>query len=68
MERLNNYYADASLLEGEDTYDVKGDISNDSFQMFDNCTQPIFEYHSDTMPPKEVIRLGTNLLNFSLRY
>ena len=67
MDRLTNYYADASLLEGKDTYGVKGDISTDSFQMFDNCTQSIFEAHSDTMPPKEVIRLETALLNFSLR-
>ena len=38
MERLTNYYADASLLEGEDTYGIKGEISTDSYQMFDNCT------------------------------
>ena len=36
--RLINYYADASLLEGEGTY---------SFQMFDNCTQSIFEARGD---------------------
>ena len=38
MVRLTNYFADYSLLEGEDTYGIKGDISTDSFQMFDNCT------------------------------
>ena len=56
---LTNYYDDDSLLEGEDTY---------SFQMFDNCTQSIFEARGDTMPPKEGIRLETALLNFSLCY
>ena len=54
---LTNYYADASLLEGEGTY---------SFQMFDNCTRSIFEARGDTMPPKEVIHLETALINFSL--
>ena len=54
---LTNYYADASLLEGEGTY---------SFHMFDNYTRSIFEARGDTMPPKEVIRLDTPLLNFSL--
>ena len=67
MERLANYYADASLFEGEDTYGIKGAISTDSFQMFDNCTRSIFEARGATMPPKEVIRLETALLNFSLR-
>ena len=42
MGRLTNYYYDDSLLGGEDTYDVKGDISTDSFQMFDNCARSIF--------------------------
>ena len=36
MERLTNYYANASLLEGEEIYGVNGDISNVSFQIFDN--------------------------------
>ena len=42
---LTNYYADASLLEGEGE-------STYSFQIFDNCTQSIFESPSYTMPPK----------------
>ena len=56
MERMTNYYADASLIEGKDTYGVKGDIFTDSFQFFDNCTRSIFEACCDTMLPKEVIR------------
>ena len=67
MEITTNYYSDASLLEGENNYGVTGEISTKSFQMFDNCTQSIFEAHSDTMPPKEVIHLKTSLLNFYLR-
>ena len=67
MERMTKNYADASLLEGEDTYVVKGKISADSFQMFDNCTRSIFKARSDTMPPpKECIRIDTSLLNFYL--
>ena len=55
MERLTNYYTDDSLLDGKDNYGVKGEISTFSFQMFDNCTQYIFEARSHTMTPKEVI-------------
>ena len=66
MDRLTNYYADASLLVGKNTYGVNGDISTNSFQMFDNCTLSIFKALSDTMPPNEFIRLDTDLLNFSL--
>ena len=54
---LTNYYADASLLEGKDTY---------SFQMFDNCTRSIFEARGGNMLPKEVLYVETALLNFSL--
>ena len=66
MDILTNYYADASLLVGKNTYGVNGEISTNSFQMFDNCTLSIFKALSDTMPPKEVIRLDTDILNFSL--
>ena len=52
MERPTNYYADASLLEGEDTYGFKGDISKDLFQFFDICTLFIFEDRGGTMLPK----------------
>ena len=64
MKRLNNYYADYPLLEGEDIYGVKGDISTDSFQIFDKCTQSIFEARSNTMIPKEIMCLDTDLINF----
>ena len=67
IEILTNYYSDASLLEGEYAYGVKRDISTDSFQSFDNCTQSIFEARGDTMSPKEFICLDTALLNFSIR-
>ena len=36
--------------------------------MFDNCTQSIFKTCDYTMTPKEIIRLGMDLLDFSLRY
>ena len=52
MERLTNYYADVSLLEGKDAYGINGDISTDSFKFFDKCTQSTFEACDDTMPPK----------------
>ena len=66
MDRLTNYYADASLIVGKNTYGVNGEISTNSFQMSDNCTLSIFKARGDTMPPKEVIHLDTYLLNFSL--
>ena len=66
MEILTNYYVDASLLEGKDAYGVKEEISTDSFQMFNNFTRSIFKTFSDTMPPKEVIRMDTFLIKFSL--
>ena len=66
MERLPNYYADASIHKGKDTYGVNEDIYTDSFQMFDNCNRSIFEVYGDTMLPKEFIGLYTTLINFSL--
>ena len=66
MERLTNYYADSSLIEYKDAYSVKGDISTDSFQMFDNCTRSIFKSRGDTISPKKVICLETAVLNISL--
>ena len=68
MERLTNYYADASLLEDEDTYGVYGYISTESFQILDNCTRSIFKALSDTMPPEEVICPDTALPDFSLSF
>ena len=37
LDILTNDCAYDSLLEGEDIYGFKGDISADSFQMLDNC-------------------------------
>eukprot|EP00566_Odontella_aurita_P002104 CAMPEP_0113543468 /NCGR_PEP_ID=MMETSP0015_2-20120614/10174_1 /TAXON_ID=2838 /ORGANISM="Odontella" /LENGTH=1074 /DNA_ID=CAMNT_0000443629 /DNA_START=285 /DNA_END=3508 /DNA_ORIENTATION=- /assembly_acc=CAM_ASM_000160 len=76
MERLANYYVDASLLEDEAQAQEREQgvesvhsiaASVDSFKMFDDCIQRIFEARGKAMPPKEVIRLETALLNFSLR-
>ena len=39
----------------------------DAFSKFDNCVQTIYKARGSSMPPKEVIRLQTALLNFSLR-
>jgi len=39
----------------------------DAFHMFDRCIQRVYTAKGSSMPPKEVIRLQTALLNFSLK-
>ena len=39
----------------------------DAFHMFDRCIQKVYTARGSSMPPKEVIRLQTALLNFSLK-
>ena len=39
----------------------------DAFHMFDRCIQKVYTARGTSMPPKEVIRLQTALLNFSLK-
>ena len=68
MDRLSNYYADEELLDEADTNDVKKSMFNDSFPLFENCVQQVFNARGPKLASKEVIRLQTALLNFSLKF
>eukprot|EP00560_Eucampia_antarctica_P001657 CAMPEP_0197835270 /NCGR_PEP_ID=MMETSP1437-20131217/25280_1 /TAXON_ID=49252 ORGANISM="Eucampia antarctica, Strain CCMP1452" /NCGR_SAMPLE_ID=MMETSP1437 /ASSEMBLY_ACC=CAM_ASM_001096 /LENGTH=1019 /DNA_ID=CAMNT_0043440573 /DNA_START=48 /DNA_END=3107 /DNA_ORIENTATION=+ len=72
MERLANYYADEILLNEPHTNQTNhGDnqktLHNDAFQIFHDCIQAVFQARGPNMPAKEIIRLQTALLNFSLK-
>jgi vacuolar protein sorting-associated protein 35 len=67
MDRLANYYADEELLDEADTNEVKKSVARDSFQMFEECVQKVFEARGPKLVSREVIRLQTALLTFSLK-
>lgn len=68
MDRLSNYYADELLLnDEEDTEGVKTSVMLDSFEMFDECIRSVFEARGAKISAKEVIRLESSLLDFSLK-
>ena len=67
MDRLANYYADEELLDEQDTNQVKKAMAMDSFPMFEVCVQNVYNARGPKLMPKEVIRLQTALLNFSLK-
>lgn len=66
MDRLANYYADEELLDEADTNEVKKSVARDSFPMFEDCVQKVFHARGPKLVSREVIRLQTALLNFSL--
>eukprot|EP00985_Skeletonema_marinoi_P016004 scaffold8461_cov105-Skeletonema_marinoi.AAC.1 len=68
MERLLHYYQDETLVNGElDTNDVKRTMAVNSFDMFEDCVQRVFEARGLNIPPKDVIRLQGCLLNYALK-
>jgi hypothetical protein len=68
MERLLHYYRDETLINGEvDTNDVKRTMAVNSFDMFEDCVQRVFEARGLNIPPKDVIRLQGCLLNYALK-
>lgn len=68
MERLLHYYRDETLVNGEvDTNDVKRTMAVNSFDMFEDCVQRVFEARGLNTPPKDVIRLQGCLLNYALK-
>lgn len=67
MDRLANYYADEELLDEVDTNEVKKSVARDSFQMFEECVQKVFQARGPKLVSREVIRLQTALLTFSLK-
>ena len=68
MDRLSNYYADELLLnDEEDTEGVKTSVMLDSFEIFDECVRAVLEGRGAKINAKEVIRLESSLLDFSLK-
>jgi vacuolar protein sorting-associated protein 35 len=67
MERLSNYLAEEELLDESDTNQVKLTLARESFGMFDDCVQRVYNSRGPKLTAKEVIRLQTALLQFSLK-
>jgi len=67
MDRLANYLADEELLDESDTNQVKLTLARDSFGMFEECVQKVYNARGPKLTSKEVIRLQTALLQFSLK-
>ena len=67
MDRLANYLADEELLDEKDSNQVKRSVALDSFRMFDECVQNVYNARGPKLNPKEVIRLQTALLSFSMK-
>ena len=67
MDRLANYLAEEELLDESDTNQVKLTLARDSFGMFEDCVQKVYNARGPKLTAKEVIRLQTALLQFSLR-
>ena len=67
MDRLANYLADEELLDETDTNQVKRALARDSFSLFEDCINKVYNARGPKLTSKEVIRLQTALLMFSLR-
>jgi len=67
MDRLANYLAEEELLDESDTNQVKKELARDSFGMFEECVQKVYNARGPKLTSKEVIRLQTALLQFSLK-
>ncbi|GAX24812.1 hypothetical protein FisN_18Lh105 [Fistulifera solaris] len=67
MDRLANYLGDEELLDESDTNQVKKELARDSFGMFEECVQNVYNARGPKLTAREVIRLQTALLTFSVR-
>lgn len=67
MDRLANYLADEELLDEDDTNQVKKELARDSFGMFEDCVQKVYNARGPKLTSREVIRLQTALLNYSVK-
>ena len=67
MDRLANYLAEEELLDESDTNQVKLTLARDSFGMFEDCVQKVYNARGPKLTAREVIRLQTALLQFSLK-
>jgi len=68
MDRFSTYYADELLLnDEEDTEGVKSSVMLDTFEMFEDCIASVLEAKAAKVTAREVIRLESSLLDFSLK-
>lgn len=67
MDRLANYLADEELLDEKDSNQVKKSMAQDSFRMINECVQNVYNARGPKLQAKEVIRLQTALLEFSMK-
>ena len=67
MTRLANYLADEELLDEKDSNQVKRAVALDSFRMFNECVQNVYNARGPKLNAKEVIRLQTALLEYSMK-
>jgi len=67
MDRLATYLADEELLDEQDTNDVKSNLARESFGMFDECVQKVYNARGPKLSAKEAIRLQTALLSFTMK-
>lgn len=67
MDRLANYLGDEELLDESDTNQVKKELARDSFGMFEECVQNVYNARGPKLTAREVIRLQTALLTFTVR-
>lgn len=67
MDRLANYLAEEGLLDESDTNQVKKALARDSFGLFEECVQKVYNARGPKLTSKEVIRLQTALLQFSIK-
>ena len=67
MTRLANYLADEELLDEKDSNQVKRAVALDSFRMFNECVQNVYNARGPKLNAKEVIRLQMALLEYSMK-
>jgi vacuolar protein sorting-associated protein 35 len=67
MDRLANYLMEEELLDESDTNQVKKTLARDSFGLFEECVQNVYNARGPKLTSKEVIRLQTALLRFSIK-
>jgi len=68
MERLSNYLNDGELsVDESDTNNVKKQLAMDAFGMFSDCVQSVYNARGPKLTSKEVIRLQTALIQFSVK-
>ena len=63
----NKYLADEELLDESDTNQVKISLAKDSFGLFEECVQKVYNARGPKLTSKEVIRLQTALLHYSIK-